>query len=325
MDRREFVRAVLMAVLFPCAANAQQAKKIVRIGYLSLARIEVDGSWVAAFREGLRELGYVEGRNLVIEQRHAAGQADRLPALAEELLRLKIDVLVVYGAWHLGGKIPPTTPVVFTVVPDPVALGLVASLARPGGNMTGLADNHDELVPKRLELIREVVPAAARVAVLLYPNRMSLLQLKTAQAAAPVQGMTLVPVEIKGPQPEEIDRAFAVMRKEAAAALLVIAEPTLSANRKRIADFALKNRLPAIGTVRDWAEAGFLMSYGTNFHELWRRAATYVDKILKGAKPGDLPVEQPTKFDLIINLRTAKALGINVPRALVLRADNVIE
>ncbi len=324
MDRRSFVALALGALCGPRIAGAQ-AKKVARIGYLSLSRPEVDKSWVGAFKQALRDLGYVEGKDLVIEQRHAEGHADKMPTLVMELVRLKPDVLVVYGAWALIGKLPATTPVVFTVVPDPVAIGLVASLARPGGNLTGFADNHDALVPKRLELLKEVVPGASRVAVLHYPNPMSLLQLKTAQAAAPRQGMTLVPVAIKGPQASELDSAFATMAKERVAALIVIAEPTLSANRRLIAEHAAKNRLPAVGTVREWAQAGFLLSYGTNFHELWRRSALYADKILKGAKAGDLPVEQPTKFDLVVNLKTAKAIGLAVPRSLIARADQVIE
>jgi putative ABC transport system substrate-binding protein len=323
MQRRSFVLGGL-ATLAALGAEAQP-RKVAHIGYLSLARLEADDSWISAFKQALRELGYTEGQNLAIEQRHADGHADKMPALAAELLRLKPDVLVIYGAWHLTGELLRTTPVVFTVVPDPVAQGLVTNLARPGGNMTGFADNHDALVPKRLELIREIVPGATRVAVLHYPNRMSLLQLKIAQAAAPKQGIALVPVAVSGPDPGEVDRAFATMIKERVGAFLVIAEPTLSANRKRIADLAIQNRLPAVGTVSEWAAAGFLLSYGTNFHELWRRSAVYVDKILKGAKAGDLPIEQPTTFDLVINLRTAKAIGVRVPRSLVVRADQVIE
>jgi putative ABC transport system substrate-binding protein len=247
-----------------------------------------------------------------------------MAGLAAELLKLPVDVLVIYGAWALVGKLPPPTPVVFTVVPDPVAIGLVPNLARPGGHITGFADNHDALVPK-VELLKEVVPALARVAVLHYTSRMALLQLETAQAAAPKQGISLFPVAVKGPEPSEVQRAFETMARERAQALLVIAEPTLSANRPLIAELAVKYRLPAIGTVRDWAATGFLLSYGTNFHDLWRRSALYVDKILKGARPGDLPVEQPTTFDLVVNLKTAKAIGVAIPASIAGRASQVIE
>jgi len=322
MDRRGFVVGGL-GILAASAARAQG--KTVRVGYLSVSRTEIDGAWLATFKRTLRELGYAEGRNLVIEQRHAQGHADKMAGLATELLKLPVDVLVIYDAWHLVGKLPPPTPVVFTVVPDPVAVGLVTNLARPGGHVTGFADNHDALVPKRLELLKEVVPALARVAVLHYTSRMALLQLETAQAAAPKQGISLVPVAVQGPEPSEVRSAFETMARERAQALLVIAEPTLSANRPLIAELTVKYRLPAIGTVRDWAAMGFLLSYGTNFHDLWRRSALYVDKIVKGARPGDLPIEQPTTFDLAVNLRTAKTIGIAVPQTVIGRASELIE
>jgi putative ABC transport system substrate-binding protein len=311
------------------AAEAQPQGKMHRIGYLSLQRAEGDKSWVAAFRQGFRDLGYVEGKNIVIEQRHAAGRPERLPELASELLGLKVDVLVVYGLWALidaGWKAPSTLPIVFTVDPDPVGRGLVASLARPGGNVTGLSDSHADLVPIRLQFLKEVVPSVTRVGVLLNPTSpIATPQLKTAQAAAPALGLTVLPVEVKGRGRDDMDRAFATMGKEGLGALLVIGDPTISVHRSLIAELAIKTRLPTISTVREGAEAGLLMAYGTNFHELWRRAATYVDKILKGAKPGDLPVEQPTKFALVINLKTARALGLTIPPSLLLRADHIIE
>jgi putative ABC transport system substrate-binding protein len=313
----------------PLAAEAQSAGKVQRIGYLSLQTAEGDKTWVAAFRQGLRELGYAEGQNVVIEQRHAAGRSDRLPELASELVRLKVDVLVVYGLWALigaGWKAPSTLPIVFTVSADPVGTGLVASLARPGGNVTGLSDSHAELVPKRLELLKEVVPSAVRVGVLFNsasPN--AARQFKTVQAAAPALGLTVLPVEVKGLGLDDMDRAFATMGQQRPGGLLVIGDPTVSVHRRRIAELAVKARLPTISTVREWAEAGLLMAYGTNFHELWRRTATYVDKILKGAKPSDLPVEQPTRFELVINIKTAKALGLTIPPLLLLQADHVIE
>ena len=308
----------------PRAVFAQTAK-MARIGYLSVATVDLDRTWLAAFHEQLRTLGYSEGINLLVEHRHALGHADKLLALAAELLRLKPDVLVVYGAWHIADKLRGPTPVVFTVVPDPVAQGIVSSLARPGANITGFSDAHDELVPKRLQLIKEIAPTISRVAVLHFPSTLALLQLKTAQAAAPSQGMNVVPVAISGPDAEEIHRALGIIVSARVEAVLVIAEPTTAANRQKIADACMKHRLVAVSTVKEFAEAGFLLSYGANFHDLWRRAAIYADKILKGARPGDLPVERPTKFDLVINLRTAKALGITVPRALLLRADHIIE
>ncbi len=323
----EFVMMLAFPLLVaPLAAEAQPARKVPWIGYLSVATVEFDKSWVGAFRDGLRELGYVEGQNIVIEQRHATGRSERLPELAAELLRLHVDVLVVYGAWvPFVKEIPSTVPIVFTVVPDPVGQGLVASLAHPGGNLTGLSDMHADLVPKRLEFLKEVAPSASRVAVLWNAIQpMALLQLKTAQAAAPALGMTVLPAGVTGPEPDDIERALAATDKERPGAILVIGEPTLGVHGPRIAEFAVKKRLPTIGTVRAWAELGFLMSYGTNFHELWRRAATYVDKILKGAKPADLPVEQPMKFELVINLKTAKALGLTIPPTLLFQADEVI-
>ncbi|MGH7304811.1 MAG: ABC transporter substrate-binding protein [Candidatus Rokuibacteriota bacterium] len=319
---------VLGLTLAPLAAEAQSAAKVHRIGYLSLQRVDGDRSWVAAFRQGLRDLGYVEGENVVIQQRHAAGQAEKLPELAAELLGLKIDVLVVYGIWALkdaGWKAPGTLPIVFTVDADPVGKGLVGSLARPGGNITGLSDAHADLVPKRLELLKEVIPSVARVGVLVNPdNTGAASQLKTAQAAAPALGLTVLPIEVKGRERGDMDLVFARMGQLRLGGLVIIGDPTVSVHRKRIGELVVQTRLPAVSTVREWAEAGLLMAYGTSFHELWRRTATYVDKILKGAKPADLPVEQPTKFELVINLKTAKALGLTIPQSLLVRADQVI-
>ena len=319
---------MLALLVGPLVAEAQQPGKIVRIGYLSLQREGGDKTWVAAFRQGLRDLGYVEGHNVTIEQRHAAGHVDRLPQLAEELVRLKVDVLVVYGLWALvdtGWKIPASPPIVFTVDADPIGRGLVASLARPGGNVTGLSDAHADLVPKRLELLKEAVPSMTRVGILFNPDSpRSRAQMKTAVDTGPALGMTIVPMEVKGRQREDIDRAFEAIDKQRLAGILIIGDPTVAVHRDRIAELAAKNRLPAVATVRESADAGLLMSYGTNFHELWRRAAGYVDKIVKGAKPGDLPVEEPTKFELVINLTTAKALRLTIPSSLLLRADEVI-
>jgi len=330
MVRRTFLGVVAGGLLAASlAAGAQPAGKVVRIGYLSLQREDGDKSWMAAFRQRLQDLGYVEGRNVVIEQRHAAARADRLPELASELVRLKLDVLVVYGLSALidaGWKAPRALPIVFTIDPDPVGRGLVASLARLGGNVTGLSDAHADLVPKRLELLKEAAPLTVRVAVLFNPaSSLGPAQLKTAQAAAPTLGMTVLPVEVRGRGRNDIDRAFETMRKGRSTGILILGDPTVGVYRSRIAELAVKGQLPAVSTLRESAEAGLLMSYGTDFHDLWRRAATYVDKILKGAKPGDLPVEQPTKFELVINLKTAKALGLAIPPSLLQRADQVID
>jgi ABC-type uncharacterized transport system substrate-binding protein len=261
------------------------------------------------------------------EQRHAAQRSEQLPELAAELVRLNVRAIVVYGppAILAAKNATSTIPSIFTVSADPVGAGYVASLARPGGNITGLSDFHGGTVTKRLELVKEVAPAASRIAVLLNPGTpTALLQLKSIQAAAPALGVTAFSVEVRGPR--DIDRAFVTMGREGSDGLIIVPDPSwFLGHQKRIAQLALNSRLPAISTVREWADAGGLMSYGTNFHDSWRRAATYVDKILKGARPADLPVEQPTKFELTINLKTAKALGLTIPPSLLLRADHVID
>ena len=331
MPRRAFM-AVLAGGLLAArrAAEAQQAGRIWRIGYLSLVseKLEQYKPWIAAFRDGLRELGYVEGENLVIEPRYAAGHVERLPALAAELVRLKVDILVAApsGSALSAKKVTSTVPIVFMGEPDPVGTGLVASLARPGGNVTGLADAHADLIAKRLDLLKEVVPSASRVGVLWTSSNASTApQLKMVQAAAPALGLTVVPVEVKGPGRGDLDRAFATIGSERLGGLFVIADPTLGNLRTRIAELSIAHRLPASGTHRGWAEGGLLMSYGTDFVALFRHGAVLVDKILKGAKPAALPVEQPTKFEMAINLKTAKALGLKIPPALLQRADQVIE
>ena len=318
----------LILTLVGCGAmaEAQQAKNIPKLGYLSGASAERDKSWLAAFQQGLQELGYSEGKNIVIEQRRAAGQFERLPELAADLVRLKVDVLVVAGApaAHAAKKTTSTIPIVMTNAADPVGTGLVASLAHPGGNVTGLSDFNAGVITKRLELLKDVVPSASRVAVLLNPaNPTNPLQLKLTQAVAPALGVTLLSLEARGP--DDIDRAFTAIRKERPGALLVMGDPMFGTHLKRIVELAAKSLLPAIYSTRPNVEAGGLMSYGTNFADLFRRAATYVDKILKGTKPADLPVEQPTRFELVINLKTAKALGLTIPPSVLLRADYVIQ
>ncbi len=324
------VTLALVALFNPPAAPAQQAHKIARIGYLSLNIAAGDPRPREAFRQGLRELGHVEGRNLLIEYRDAEGKTERFPALAAELAARKVDVIVTTGGTlaALAAKQATTTlPIVFAAVGDPVAEGLVTSLARPGGNVTGLAVLVPELIPKSLELLKQAVPEVSRVALLLkpdaMPDRVRNDRLKAAVGAAEALGVRLQVVEAR--RSEDIDRAFSDMTKAGAGALTVMATPLFDAERRRLVDLAAKNRLPTVYSTRSYVEAGGLMSYGPDMADLFRRAATYVDKILKGARPSDLPVEQPTKFELVINLKTAKALGLTIPPSLLGRGDQVIE
>ena len=328
MDRRRFLLTSLAgAVAVPLVAEAQQAGKIWRIGYLSVVSVETDRSWIIAFRDGLRELGYREGENVIVEQRHAAQQLDKLPGLAADLVRLQVDVVVANGtpAILAAKNAKSGLPIVITVNADPVGAGLVISLARPGGNITGNTDGHADLGPKRMELLKAAIPSVSRVAVLWNPaTPQAARQLENIQAAAPGLGVTLLPFEVGGPS--DIDRVFARIGRERAGALFVIPDQSWSQGQeRRIGELAMKSRLPGSGTTRQFALSGILMSYGANFHDLWRRAASYVDKILKGTKPADLPVEHPTKFELVINLKTAKALGLTIPPSLLARADQVIE
>ena len=330
MDRRTFVAgtgAVFIAA--PLPAEAQQAAKAPRIGWLA-ANLAPNPHLIEAFRQGLRDLGYVEGRNVVIEHRSAEGKLERLPALAGELVALKVDVIVAAAILPaLAAKqATKTIPIVFTSATDPVTDGLVTSLARPGGNATGLSTiSTPEIVGKRLELLKQVIPGITRVAVLWQPGgqgeRTNKDMLKGAELAARALGVRLQAVETRGP--EDFDRAFSDMTRARAGALTSAGGTMFFNERRRLVDLAAKNRLPAAYTQREFVDAGGLMAYGANIADLWRRAATYVDKILKGAKPGDLPVEQPTTFELVINLKTAKALGLTIPPSLLVRADQVIE
>jgi putative tryptophan/tyrosine transport system substrate-binding protein len=314
----------------PFAAEAQQVPKIARIGFLELDRAAEEPRTREAFFRVLRDLGYVEGRNLVIEYRDAMGKTERFPALAAELVALKVDVIVTAGgtlAAQAAKQATTTIPIVFASVGDPVAEGLVTSLARPGGNLTGLSAVFPELVGKWLEVLRQAVPGVSRVALLLkpdsLPDRAKTDRLKAADVAARAMGMRLQVVEARGP--EDFDRAFSDMTRARAEALTVWATPVFNLERRRLAQLAAKNRLPAMYSFRTYVDAGGLMSYGPDRPEMFRRAATYVDKILKGAKPGDLPVEQPTKFELVINLKAANAIGLTIPPSLLQRANQVIE
>jgi len=328
MDRRDTVLALLALGTVPFATEAQQASKVTRIGFLVTNRAAIP-HLRDAFLQGLRDLGYVEGRNVVIEDRDAEGKLDRLPALAAELVALKVDVIVAPAtpAAVAAKQATKTIPIVFAVVSDPVTSGLVTSLARPGGNVTGLSVLEPELVGKRLELLKQVVPGVSRVAVLWHPGavgeRTEKDVLKEAEAAARAMGVPLQFVEARGPA--DFDRAFLDMTRASAGALTVLESTVFFVERRHLVDLAAKNRLPAVYGLREFVDAGGLMAYGPNQPDLFRRAATYVDKILKGAKPGDLPVEQPTKFELIINLKAAKGLDITIPQSLLLRADEVIQ
>lgn len=325
-SRRLFL---LTAVALPPAlftSHAQpQTRRIATIGYLTTRALEFEKRWLGAFREGMRELGYSEGRNLLIVERHAAGQPAKVPALAAELVQLKVDVIVASESISsLEAKRATSTIPIVSLSQDPVALGLVASLARPGGNVTGMSDYHAGMASKRLELLKEVAPAALRFAVFINPAiRPNLLQLEDLQAVARAMGVTVLPFDIQ--TADDIDRAFAAMPGMGAQALVLLPGGAITSHQKRIAELAMKARLPAIYTVSTWAEVGGLMAYGTDFMTYYRRAATHVDKILRGAKPGDLPIEQPTKFDLVVNLKTAKALGITIPQSVLARADRVIK
>jgi ABC-type uncharacterized transport system substrate-binding protein len=329
VDRRAFLGILAGSLLAaPLAAEAQQAAKVARIGYLA-GSLAATPHLPEAFRQGLRDLGYVEGRNLVIEYRDAEGKYERLPALAAELVALKVDVIVAGGAPQaLAAKqATRTIPIVFASSPDPVESGLVTSLARPGGNVTGLSFLAPELVGKRLEQLTQAVPGVNRVAVLWQPGgwgeRTDKDMLKATEVAARALGVLLQFVEARGPA--DFDRAFSDMTRARAGALTVLGSVMFFGERRRLVDLAAKNRLPAVYPSREYVDARGLMAYGANFADLFRRAATYVDRILKGAKPGDLPVEQPTKYELVINLKTAKALGLTIPPSLLQRANQVID
>ena len=321
------VMVALRLFLAPLAATAQQPVPLPTVGWLD------EGNWTdkarlyAAFLEGLRELGYVEGQHLVIARRDAEGHVDRLPGLAAELVRLPVDVIVTTGgvpATHAAMQATTTIPIVMADAGDPVGTGLVASLARPGGNATGLSVMGADTVGKRLQLLKEAAPKVARVAVLYHPPAAAgVVGLREAQDAAPALGLTVLPMEVR--TPDAFDDQFATMLRLGADALFITGGPFSSAHQRRILDFAVTHRLPTVCGPVQFAEAGCLLSYSAPELALYRHAATYVDKILKGTKPADLPVEQPTKFELVINLKTAKTLGLTIPPSLLLRADQVIE
>jgi len=308
-------------------ADAQQPKKVARIGYLTAATRAGSAHLTEAFLQGLRELGYVDGQNIVIEYRWADGNFERLPDLAADLVRLKVDVIVatVTQASLAAKNATSTIPIVMVAVANPVDSGLIATLARPGSNITGTSTMIDEVVGKQLALLKETLPKISRVAAMWNPANpvFQKLQLREVDTTARTLNVSLQKVEARNP--DEIERAFAAIAKERTRALHVFPDPVFVTHRGLIADLALKQRLPVISGAKESAEAGMLVSYGPDFPESYRRAATYVDKILKGAKPGDIPVERSTKFELVINLKTAKQIGLTFPQSVLYRADNVIK
>jgi putative ABC transport system substrate-binding protein len=324
--RRQLLLALgACALAAPFASRAQQ-QRVYRIGFLGNSTAALEANLVGPFREGLRELGYVEGRNIVIEYRWAEGKYERFPALIAELVARKVEVIVTAGtpAALAVQRAAATIPLVMVAVGDPVGTGLVASLARPGGNSTGLTSIAPDLEGKRMELLREIVPKLARVSFLLNPdNAFHVGSEKQARAAAQVLHLDVQFIGVRADS--DFDHAFDAIARERPDAFIVLADRVFLHNRGRIVDFAARNRLPAVYPYRELVEAGGLMSFGPNYAEMHRRAAVYVDKILKGAKPSDLPVEQPTKFELIINPKSAKAIGLTIPQSLLLRADEVIQ
>jgi putative ABC transport system substrate-binding protein len=325
MRRREFITFIGgAAVVWPLVVRAQQGTKLPTIGYLGSARLATESERIAAFVQRLHDLGWIEGRTTVIDYRWAEGRTERYAEIAAEFVRLKVDVIVtVGGAVAAAKQATATIPIVFAYAGDPVGSGMVASLAKPGGNVTGLSVQSTDLAGKRLEILREIFPDVRRLAIIgNVEYAATVLEMGEAQVAARTLGLEVVRSEIR--RAEDIAPAFEAL-KGAAEALYVCPDATMNANHARVNTLALGARLPTMHGIREYVEAGGLMSYGPSLPDLYRRAAEYVDKILRGAKPADLPVEQPTKFDLIINLVTARALGLEVPATLLARADEVIE
>jgi putative ABC transport system substrate-binding protein len=325
MDRRAFLAMIAGGmVAAPLAAEAQQAEKVYRIGVLSSA----SGATWEGFRQGLRELGYTEGRTILIEWRWTEGKAERAPELAAELVRLQPDVLVTSGPQPSAAAkaATATIPIVFIAVADPVSVGLVASLARPGSNITGLATLVGAgFVGKLIEVLKEAFPQVSRVAILINPTNAMHQQIVANELPQAAERLRLTLLTVEARAADSLTGAFETAVRSRAGAIMVLGDPLVFVHRARIAELAAKHRLPAMYLFRESVEAGGLMAYGPSFHDLGRRAASYVDKILKGAKPGDLPVEQPSKFELVINLKTAKALGLTIPQSLLQRADQVME
>jgi putative ABC transport system substrate-binding protein len=325
MRRREFITLLGAAAAWPCAARAQQTGKLPTIGFLGAATPSVASKWVAAFVKRLQELGWTEGSTVAIEYRWSEGRSERFAEIAAEFVGLKVDVIVTWGTEAVIAVKQATSliPTVFAVAADPLGAGLVASLAHPGGNVTGLSLQFTDLAGKRLELLREVVPGLRRLEIMAnVASPSAALEMRETQTTARTLGLEVASSEIR--RAEDIATAFEAF-KSRVDALYICSDPLVVTNRSRINTLALSARLPTMHGLREHVEAGGLMSYGANFADLFRRATDYVDKILRGAKPGDIPVEQPTKFDLVVNLSTAKVLGLIVPPSLLARADEVIE
>jgi ABC-type uncharacterized transport system substrate-binding protein len=327
MDRRAFLASVPAGLLAaPLAAEGQQAGKVPRIAYVGYGAPGSDPAEIAGLQQGLRALGYIENQNLVIEYRYAEGSPDRLPRLIAELTHLKVDLILTQGtAVTAAAQLEAGTTPIVSVSGDPVSSGFVKSLARPGGNITGLSFAlAEDFGGKWLELVKETMPKASRVGIIWNPTNLSgAAAVKEMEALAPGLGLRLSMQPIRSAA--DFDAAFAAVTRAKVAALIVMTDPLVSGQPANIVRLAAANRVPTIYGLREFVDAGGLMSYGPKLADLWRRAATYVDKILKGAKPGDLPVEQPTKFELVINVKTAKALGLTIPPSLLQRADQVIE
>ena len=327
MDRRVFIEVVAGSLVFArSSADAQPAAKVYRIGYLGGTPPTVEPRLWEGFFQGMRELGYVEGKNFFIEGRYYGNRVEQLPALAAELVALKVDIIVPGAppAPEAAQRATSTIPIVMAYHPDPVGSGLAASLARPGRNVTGMSVLGRELVGKQLQLLKETVPGISHVAVLANPTvPHNAIALKEAETAARSMNVQIQPLQVRAPS--DFAAAFSAMKKDRAGGLIALGSSMFFAERKRIMELAAQSRLPSMASFREYAEAGGLMTYGADLRENFRRSATYVDKILKGAKPGDMPVEQATKFQLIINLKTAKEIGLTIPQSVMQRADEVIQ
>ena len=327
MDRRTFIGAVAAALLAATfVTEAQQTAKIWRIGYLAVGARPPDGHLPASLRQALQELGYIEGKNVTYEARWAEAKREQLPALGAELVALKMDLIITQGsaAALACRQATSTTPIVMTLSGDPVGVGLIASLAHPGGNVTGVTDDATPLSAKRLQLLKEAVPSASRIAVLWNAQDQAMtLRYREIDRAAHMLGVSVQPLGVR--EPDDFEHAFAVMDRERPDALFMVTDSLTNLNRRRVLDFAGTHRIPAMYEYAPLVREGGLISYGPSFDDMFQRAAIYVDKIFKGAKPNELPVEQPTRYYLVVNLRTSKELGLSMPQSLLLRADEVIQ